>query len=680
MEENKTGFPFFFELGEGRYKEILSGIPLDNISSPESIRMIKKAIKLEPSKSFAYVLAGLHYLANKDIANAEKMFFNAVQAEPSSADLKKLIGLIYANNKNYFEALEYFCDYILAGNWGDFRIIYLISGIAENTDHPKVTNTLKLAWQKTLDDKVGYLFGMYSKTQEQLEMALNVFELIAENKDYPEYWNQIGIIQHDLNLFDESIEAFNKALRALEQNGPSEHDDYSGIFGVSDSKELNGILHANLANSYLDKGSFNEALSEANITIDLLKDVKSYEIKYNALLALNRVEEAIKVAQETIAELEPSTEGIIFYYQSVITYFLSKEDFAEAHKLLLKGLALYPDHLDFYLLSGFLHCKNNDFNAAINAINEVESRTDGVSWQVSCAIHRYAIFHLEGQSDLAYSIIKSGSEYDRGIQQLASQKDQSTSYLRLLSFMTLIENWINERFLEESKIKQLKSIILNQFRVAYPNDVELVLYEAYIHYCLNDYGEVKRLLHYGLKIKGNPYKPLFENNLAVIYMLEGNFARAKKLLVSHSKMRIIHEDLIPEFKKAFSHWITIWSNGRYEPPLFLLISGAVELNLASTANLVSLNTAEEKLNEATSEVFFLLWFLLDRVPLHHLVSFLLFLMIGTIELAKHQDIIASGLLMDALEIAEKNSILDEEGILTLRSWVERINQSDSSVQ
>ncbi len=235
--------------------------------------------------------------------------------------------------------------------------------------------------------------------------------------------------------------------------------------------------------------------------------------------------------------------------------------------------------------------------------------------------------------------------------------------------------------LDEISVDRLKTIILDQFREEYPNDAELLLFEAYIHFQSNDYENVKRLLQIGLKNKKNPYKSLFANNLAVIYMLEGNLVGAKKLLKSHSKLEHIDEDLSPEFQKAFSHWITISFNGRYEPPISMFLPGVFEAGMASMVNLVSLNPGEDEINETTSFVFSMLTALLDSdkdKSSIQLLRFFCYLLIGYIELTKGQLRKAYDSLNYSSEFAEKNSILDEEGVLTLRSWVENMNQSNPS--
>jgi superkiller protein 3 len=258
-----------------------------------AVKLFKKAIKMEPEFVKPYNMAGLSYIAMKQVDHALYMYKQAVYIDP------------------------------------DFAEAYYDYGVAVEIKEPKNIDAAEQLYQKAIilnnDD---YIYARASlnlaklyRKQDRHDDAIEALRNgIKAEPTFQDLYNEAGLNYLDERLYDKAIEMFSKAVRLKHEYVEAQ---------------------TNLAIAYEKKGNLAKAMDELQST--LRKDDKFAGAQYtygNALIMSGYYDDAIGHLKAAIA-LDPKFAEA---YYSLGKAYLHKYMFTEseaAFRMALKNRSKY---------------------------------------------------------------------------------------------------------------------------------------------------------------------------------------------------------------------------------------------------------------------------------------------------------------------------------------------------
>ncbi|MFA6924142.1 MAG: tetratricopeptide repeat protein [Bacteroidales bacterium] len=235
-----------------------------------------------------------------------------------------------------------------------------------------------------------------------------VFIDAVKNNPVPMAYDNIGYYYYLKKDYDKSYEYYSKCLSI----DPNYHE----------ALNMRGVVNFNL-------NKFNEAIVDYNKAIQLKpNDTASYIGRANSLSKINKFEEAIPDYNFYIKN--KSKESDAYFYRGV-AYF-STNRFNEAMSDFNMSLKIDPKNFQAYLKRGILFYKAGKLNEAINDMNEAEklnpSSSEIYSWRglidysmknIEKAIEDYTKAIQYNPNDIAAYVNRAGAYQDLGKYYLA---------------------------------------------------------------------------------------------------------------------------------------------------------------------------------------------------------------------------------------------------------------------
>jgi tetratricopeptide (TPR) repeat protein len=244
-----------------------------------AVKMFKQAIKLEPEFVKPYNMAGLCYIAMKEVDHALYMYKQAVYIDPNFA--------------------EAYYDY----------------GVAMEIKDPKATTMTEQLYQKAIDLKnddhiyaraslnLAKLYRPQAKHDEAIELLRNAIKV---EPTFQDLYNEAGLNYLDEKLYDKAEEMFSKAVELKHEYVEAQ---------------------TNLAITYEKKGNLARAITELESTLKKDDKFAGAQFTYgNALIASGYYDKAIEHLK-VATTLDPKFAEA---YYSLGKAYLHKNMFTEA--------------------------------------------------------------------------------------------------------------------------------------------------------------------------------------------------------------------------------------------------------------------------------------------------------------------------------------------------------------
>lgn len=632
-----------------------------------------------------FTRVAIEYDNLKKTDDAEAMFKKALTVDPEDEETSKNYGVFLISHDRFAEGLKYLCNYIRAGNWSDYEILRLILDKGTADDCPEANEVLLSAWEHTLNHKIGYLYSQSAYKSEKYNNAIQVLELISKQTERDEYLNLLGLSLYRLKRNEEAIKALLRAIASVDklfetQNFESEteealEDEYA------EKNALLGIYHANLAYLLNKEHHFDEALLNAEKSIEINESITALGAKAEALIGLSRFDEARNFANEVITSNDENDRNLKFFYRTILDSDRNLDDIDRYQLDIAEALTKYPDAVDFYKGAVNFLVRHNNYSEAEEILSKIEQTSIPIGQKGYFTFFRYTLLHRLGKPEEAWNILQPYAEnfewfndFYPGENNLTDQ-DQS----RNLAIQLLDTLWIDfeERIEDHTLIHNMLAQLVEHF----PDDPEFYAYD--ISRALTDceLTLAETRLRTALELKDARFKPLFLNNYGYLLLVTGKIEEARTLLEQNvNGFQIQVEEFVRDYSWLSQYFIAVCRNGKIESDPKSYRYNDVPIEIALKINRCAVYLMVGEIERATSLVLSLLSDPLPEIKPTGLAylpadrEYVGKLVLGTLELAKGRYGEARNAWKRALAIVSRN-LGDPDGPrLTLQKWIDEINK------
>lgn len=666
---------------------IEAAVILRNIGNKkDTINLLNKASKLIKQAPTALIRVGIEFEKLGEYEKAEVMFKQAHQVNPLDREVKKSYGLFLVSRNRIPEGLELLCQYIRAGNWSNIEILEIIDEKGREVKFPGVKNTLKLAWHKTLNHKIGYRYSLFAFKEGNFEEALPILELIANQTEKDEYYNLLGISLYNLNRDVEAIEALKKAISSVKrfiEYAEYEGEDYESVEDEYNQKMLSlGRYHGNLAHLFNKVHEWDKALEQADLAFKITDNEHSVEKKIEALVGLHRFREASSLAQKIINQSNASQEDLSNFYLLGLKALLGQDEKDQSIKLFDKAIKKYSDLEEFYRIFASYLIENKLFEDADAILAKAEVSNIKEVDKAYLSYDRYILLHRLGLPDKAWEVLRPYSENLDWAKKLENRdfRDANPEELLRLRLEILGVRWM-EFNVEEISDRNLLKTMNTQLLSHFPNDPGFFAYDIYYAFLEKNLNYAEAQLRSAMSLANNFYESLFVNNLGYLLIINGKLDEAIRVLATDVKgFPNDFGDFLHELDKPFSYKFAIFRKGKIESHPAERPDLGIPYEIARSANLVAACLKNKDIHKATSQVFSMLDYSIaidqGQTPTYNMddIHFVNYLAQGSVELAKSQVDAARITWIKALDLVKEGRIGPSAHHSSLEQWINEIGE------
>lgn len=352
--------------------------------APEAIPYAEKAVRLDESNKFNYLLLGNLYESEKNFSQAIKVYQELLKRQPTATDAYHRLAALYGVQGRTEEALRL------------YQRLETLTGADPEVSYQKQLLFLKL---NRLDEALAEGRKLVAAYPEETEHALYLAEILVSN----------GRKAEAIRLLEDVVAGSTNPqaqllLYELRQQGQAVQTG-SDLEKVLTDPALNAESKLNLLTGWLSSshGNSQEALRLAQLVVQHHPGEASPYAFYAGLLRLNNQLTGARDAYARAARLD----GAVFENWLAVVELdaeLDQPDSLLHHAE--KALELYPAHAIFWYYQGYAQLRQQQYVAAIESLTAAKDLAVGNPRVLAEAQARLGdVFHATGkyaQSDEAY--------------------------------------------------------------------------------------------------------------------------------------------------------------------------------------------------------------------------------------------------------------------------------------
>lgn len=294
----------------------------------EAIKMAQKALALNPGDSKNHVLLGNLYFAQKNYTKAEKSYAKGLEQRPEDPLLLYNYGLALMQQGKVPEAVEAFQKAASKAGVGKVAIqanANLGRLFARRQEWDKAISYMKAATKLApKNGRLLYELGEFHRRAGQQKKALEIFEKALVQGGSPAIYEKLGDTYKQLNLVQEGIKAYSKAL--------------------NQGNDKNLAILSKLAHLYYVAGDYKKAEEYNRKIISLAPGSSDARHAYiqlgNILDDVQRYEQAVEMYRKA-ANLDPTDE--IPWINMALSH-QKNNSYGKAIKAYKRAISINPDN------------------------------------------------------------------------------------------------------------------------------------------------------------------------------------------------------------------------------------------------------------------------------------------------------------------------------------------------
>lgn len=303
----------------------------------QAIQNYEKVLQLKPQQEKVLYNLSLLYSDNKQSDKAIEVLKKAIQIDPNYAKAHQRLGILYAETGNGEKAGDHYSEASKGG--------MNIPSLSEATAAFKAGNYQKALDKaneaiKNSDQAAGhYVKGLALSRLDRSEEAITSLKKATQkDPDYQSAWTELGIIQYNLEKFQDASQSFSKTLQI-----DSEDAEINGFYGRSlvssnqhgkaidplkkalEAYPSNGELHFYLAEALKKEGRSNDAdhhfaKAKSNGYEGLTSGNSEKTKFYNAGILAYRAENYREAIQQFKKAIQEDPKVAKYHYNLGLTY------------------------------------------------------------------------------------------------------------------------------------------------------------------------------------------------------------------------------------------------------------------------------------------------------------------------------------------------------------------------
>ena len=545
-------------------------------------------LQIQEDASLNY--AKLSYEQGNPFENVTDVLQNYLKKYPNASsydEINSLIVLSFIHQKNYKEALEYLKKKKSKQNLELSEEVSLYRGI-ELFNKKNIQDALsyftnaKSAKNKNIKIKANYWEAETTYQLKRYNDALNHFvalekDLALDKNDYPLLDYNIGYCYFKLENYEKAIQYFHKTTKLK-----------------IDLENIIDDTYLRLGDSYFALRNYKKAISNYNFIIDK-KGLNSDYAEYQTGLSYGFQEQnSLKIKALT---------NVINYYK----------------------ISSLKDDALFELANTYV--KENNTTSAHNAYNRLYTKHPSSIFISKALVREGLLYYNEDKNSKALERFKSvAKQYPNSSDAIEAVKNAKNIYLdedRLDQYVAWIKELnyveISDTELEKSsfiiaerkyfKGKNESSILsLKKYLKNYPNGknyLKATYYLANLFYIEKDYAEAKETYQQVLKAGQTDYSEEALAKLSELYLNDGNFKEALKLLTQLELEAYNSENIIYAQSNLMKGYASLYEDSlalRYAKKI--LLKSKLDKEIVLDAKLIIARTAFKSNDFSTAQEYF----------------------------------------------------------------------------
>jgi tetratricopeptide (TPR) repeat protein len=563
-----------------------------------AIELLHDSIEALPEHAPSYVSIGLAYQNLGKVELAESNFRQSVEIDPYYEQGLQSLGLFLISQGRKQEGVEWLQKYLDENQWQDAEHTQLFVSTLQDLDRSEEASiVLSEAWERTKNPEIGLILADFLKELGKIHEAVRLYELLAYKVDDYKIFNKLGRSLIIIGQYEEAMKAFARAIEKLEHIWNYEIDEFSDNLLIDETplEELISLNYYFLAKCYLELGRYQDAIDSLSFSQNYgWNDEFDNLIKVKALMGLEKFEEAISICKKVIEGIDTIDEDdspfLGEFYEILSDALIKLQRPDQALDILQDGISKFPNYYVIYLQAIILLTRLRDIESAIDLFDKALNSRISLRIKPSLLLMKGRLLE---DHDRFYGFLSSSIDLIKSLE----TNDMSTFASGLISDLLPKEVLL-------SNVTYNK--LLDELFLLIPQNFDLKRAIAWIKLAQGDIHKAKEIYEQLLSEDLHQfYRWEFLNNLACVYLHDGNFKLANKTLNE------VLETYLPEVPGYEEQWLwtVIYRDNQFEATTlsYLFPENDIEKrypdirpSLAAQVNLIASNLAKGNLDNAGS--------------------------------------------------------------------------------